>query len=230
MRKSAVTVVALLIAILGVWLMRSSRLADDRNKPLATEFPATSLATTVLPAVAPPSDSATNPRRLFAARVNTFIAAAKPFGIEQSIAPESIVSIQTNKLGTLVLVETDKHLAEFRGHRLMLFASTVDGTDTRRDPSGVNTWYQATAPWTQEQAVSETKRLMQALGISVPVMRVEYEATPITVKNPAGDLVRITPFHNVRVYTTNDSFAVKAEFRMGSSGPGRLTRWFDNTP
>ena len=228
MRKSAPTVLALLLAVIGVWLMRSSRRAEDTRKVLPTESPVRPLATTAPPTV-PASDSTDNPSYLFAQRFNAFVGAVKPFGIEQPIAPESIVSIQTN-LRTLVLVATDKHLAEFRGNKLMLFASTVDGTDTRRDSSAVNTWYQATAPWTQEQAVSETKRLMQALGISVHVVRIEYEATPITVKNPAGDRIKVTPFHNVDVYTTNDSLAVKAEFRMGSSGPGRLTRWFDNTP
>jgi hypothetical protein len=228
MKKGAVTVVALVVAVVGVWLVRSSRRADDTSKGLATESPAP-LTNTGSPTVVIADDS-TNARPLFAQRFNAFIAAVKPFGIEQPIAPESIVSIQTNKLGTLVVVETEKHRAEFRGNKVMLFASAVEGTDTRRDPSAVNTWYQATAPWTQEQAVVETQRLMQQLGISFPVGRIEYEATPIAVKNPTGDLIKITPFHNVRVYATNDSLAVKAEFRMGSSGPGRLTRWFDNTP
>ena len=229
MRKGAITVVAVLLAVVGVWLMRSPRRGDDRSKALP-ESPATPLVTTGSQTVVNASDSTNNPRHVFAQRFNTFITAVKPFGIEQPIAPESIVSIQTNKLGTLVVVETDKHLAEFRGNKLMLFAAAVEGTDTRREPSAVNTWYQATAPWTQEQAVAETQRVMQALGISVSVGRIEYEATPITVKNPSGDPIKVTPFHNVRVFSTNDSLAVKAEFRMGSSGPGRLTRWFDNTP
>jgi len=162
--------------------------------------------------------------------MNTFVTAVKPFGIDQPIVPESIVAMRTNTRPNSVLVRTAKHLAEFQGNKLVLFAATVDGTDTRRDPSAVNTWYQATAPWTKEKAIAETQRLMQALGISFPVGKIEYEAVLMTVKAPSGERVKVTPFHDVSVYRTNGSLGVKAEFRMGDSGPGRLTRWFDNSP
>jgi hypothetical protein len=138
--------------------------------------------------------------------------------------------VTTNKTSRWVVVETETHLAEFQGAKLRLFVSRHDGSDTRRDPRAPEKWYQAVASWSREEALAETHQILNRLGISFPIEREEYEAIPIDVRNPQGQITRVTPFHNVRLYTTNDALAIKAEFRMGESGPGRLTRWFDNTP
>jgi len=228
MRRGAAVVFVLVLAVVGVWLLRSPKRCAERD---AVTRPTASTPTQQVTAASAPADVGTDDaRQVFAQRINTFVAAVKPFGIDEPIAPESILAMRTNTRPHSVVVKTSKHLVDFQGNKLVLFAATVDGTDTRRDPSAANTWYQATAPWTKEQAIAETQRLMQALGISFPVDKIEYEAVLMTVKTPSGERVKVTPFHDVSVYRTNGSLGVKAEFRMGDSGPGRLTRWFDNSP
>lgn len=228
-RRSLVVVAVLITVGFGLWLLQSLRTPKPQTVLNTGSISSvdTQQATAFTSGVVT-ADETKDDRQVFAQRLNKFFEATRPFGIEQAIAPEAIVSIRTNKAG-LILVETRQHLAEFRDTKVTLFASLFDGSDTRRDPSAAKRWFNATAPWTQEQAINETRRLMQTLGIMFPVERFEYESTPLDVKTPTGETINVTPFHDVRVYTTNNSLAVKAEFRMNNSGAGRLTRWFDNT-
>lgn len=169
--------------------------------------------------------------------INQFIAQARPFGADTAIRPEDITWVKANNYGRSHLAETKTDLYEVWGERVASFMSHAEGTDTRRDTNAPSRWYQATAPWTKEEALKETYAIMGRLGLKATEANlekggdresVEYEATPTRAKTPAGEIVTVTPFHNVWLHFTNG--AVNAEYRMGSSGPGRLVRWFTTLP
>lgn len=158
--------------------------------------------------------------------INRFITNTHPFGLDTPILPEEIKWIRTNNNGWSLLVETKSHLYEVSGSNVTFFLSNFDGIDTRRDPTARGRWYQAIAPWTQEEAVKETYAIMERLGITSVIGRIEYEATPIHVSTPTGETVEVAPFHTVWLHGTNDIGALEAQYRVSSSGPGRLVRFF----
>ena len=144
------------------------------------------------------------------------------------IRPEEVKFVRTNRTGRIVYVETETHLFEFHGERLAFFFSRYDGTDARRDPTAMDRWHQASASWSKEEAVQETRAILGKLGVKAAIIREEYEPFTVSVTKTDGQKVRATPFHTVRLYAANDAMVIEAEFRMSSSGPGRLVRWFNN--
>lgn len=168
--------------------------------------------------------------RFFLPEANRFTTGASPFGLEAPIRLEEVKFVRTNRTGRIVYVETDTHLFEFHGQRLAFFFSRYDGTDARRDPTVMDRWHQASAPWSKEEAIQATRAIMGKLGVKANITREEYEPFTVSVTNPDGQKIRATPFHTVRLYTANDDMVIEAEFRMSGSGPGRLVRWFNNVP
>ena len=116
------------------------------------------------------------------------------------------------------------------GSLLRLFESLSDGSDTRRNPESMSTWYRSTGQWTEQEAVDQTMRMLERLG--VPASRVakhRFRPSTMTVKNPAGETVRVTPFYRVDVYDKTDVDDADAgflyvEYRMDQSPPGKVTR------
>ena len=112
---------------------------------------------------------------------------------------------------------------------LRLFEALYDGSDTRRNPDAVNGWYQATGKWTEAEAVEETFRLMQAMGMPTnQVTRHRFRASAITVKDREGNSVRVTPFYTVQMCDKNDddySYILGVQYRIGQSPPAHVTRW-----
>ena len=115
------------------------------------------------------------------------------------------------------------------GALLRLFESLHDGSDTRRKPEAMNTWHQATGKWSEAEAVGETFRLMERVGMPTnQVVRHRFRASEITVKDPAGNPVRVTPFYTVQMCRSDDddySYILGVQYRIGASGPAHLTRW-----
>jgi hypothetical protein len=166
----------------------------------------------------------------FSETINQFIERTRPFGLKAAIHHEQITYVRTNNHGRTVLVGTKNHLFELHGNRVIFFMSNSDCLQAGMEPTARSSWYQATAPWTKDQAFQETYAIMDRLGIKAKVARVEYDATPLKVRNPAGDNVEVTPFHTLWLHMTNDLGAIEAQFRMGTSGPGHLTRWMSTVP
>jgi hypothetical protein len=112
---------------------------------------------------------------------------------------------------------------------LRLFESLYDGYDTRRNPDAVNSWYQSTGKWSEAAAVGETLRLMEAMKMPTnQVARHRFRASAITVKNPSGNDVRVTPFYTVQMCNATDddySYFLGVQFRIGAEPPARVTRW-----
>ena len=163
--------------------------------------------------------------------INQFIANARPFGLDQPVRAAEITYVRTNGHGKSVMVETAGHMYEFQGTTPRFFMSKHDCLNAvRDDPAARSRWHQARASWTKEEALAETYAIMARLGIKATVGRVEYEAVPMPVKTPAGERVEVTPFHTIWLHMTNDVGALQAQFRMGTSGPGRLVTFFSTVP
>ena len=162
--------------------------------------------------------------------VTRFIAIAQPFGLDRPIKPEDIIG-STNYPKNQVVFETKTHTLEFFGKRLHHFLANLDMSNPVGDDhalhNGMKTWYQATAKWTEQEALAETLRILQQLGIQATWEKQEAKPFPITVKNPQGESVDVIPFYKVTLEGPRGT--VMAEFRMGQSGPGRLTEWFNHT-
>ena len=182
------------------------------------------------------------------------LAVLKPYGSEPSkvfnTGREISVQYRTNRQGGITIevgVRSDSHQASFlagpvdargehinpslpEGPLLTQFASLYDGSDTRRNPAATNTWYRSTGQWSEEEAVTETLRLLAGLGVPRErIVKHKFRASPMTVNNPAGEPVRVTPFYRVDVYDKHDSpdddpgFIIM-EFRMDEKPPGKVTR------
>lgn len=162
---------------------------------------------------------------------NRFVILAAPYALEKPITPADVVSVMTNNFGNGYLLGTETHFAEIdkRG-ALRFFMSNEHSSYSRKNPDERKNWYRATAKWTKKEALAETYRILERLGIHLAVSKEEAEPFEIAVKNPDSERVNVTPFYTVKLYNTNNSMVIEAEFRLGESGPGRLTRWFDNIP
>ncbi|HEU0009858.1 MAG TPA: hypothetical protein VFT34_08590 [Verrucomicrobiae bacterium] len=229
-------VLAAIIALvaLGVLLWRGPRRQAQTSAPPESDLPAAAAPSEPMkrksaqPTNAPLVSTEAIPA--FFEAINEFIANARPFGLDNPISRDQIKSIWTNGTGRIVYLETQGHLFEFHGKKLAFFMSIDDGLHTRRDPTARKRWYQASAPWTKEEALKETYAILERLEIKATIDKIEYEATPIHVLTPTGETVEVAPFHTVWLHGTNDIGALEAQYRMSSSGPGRLVRFFTTMP
>ena len=177
-----------------------------------------------------------------------------PYGMEAQGKVETGAQLRTNRAGGIKIevgVWTDKYYASFvagpldstgkhtnpflpPGALLTQMHSLRDGSDTRRDPDAMNTWHRSTGVWTEHDAVTETFRLMEQMGMPTnQVVKYRYYGTPITVNTPSGDKARVTPFHQVQMskYANDDySSFLNVEYRIDDKPPGRVTRWWSWPP
>jgi hypothetical protein len=186
---------------------------------------------------------------------NKLTSRLEPYGnVDNGRNREVFVQRRTNQAGGInieVEVRSTTHKATFGagpislegkhtnpflpdGALLNLFASLELGSDTRRNQDAVNSWYQSTGVWSEQEAVAETFRLMEQMGMPTnQVVTHRFKATPITVKNPAGESVRVTPFYMVQMSkdaNDDDSSFLNVEFRIDDKPPGKVTRWFSWPP
>jgi hypothetical protein len=170
--------------------------------------------------------------------LNRFVSLVQPFGTDGPTKEEEVTCVNMDR--DRLLLETKSHLAEFfakkrvrSAPKLRHFRATQDMSNPVALPEAkaeaVKTWYKATAKWTEQEALAETHRILEKLGIRFEVAA--SEVTPITTKvqTPTGERVTVTPFWTVKLSDTAGNRRIMAEFRMGESGPGRITEWFDNT-
>ena len=105
--------------------------------------------------------------------------------------------------GVRLLLETKSHLAEFfiKGRatpKLRNFLATQDMSNpvakSEAKKELEKTWYKAAAKWTEQEAVAETHRILEKLGIRFEIG--ESKARPITteVRTPTGE--RVTSLHS----------------------------------
>lgn len=184
-----------------------------------------------------------------AAGFDTVCKALRPYsGLGQ--ATNSSVALRTNRQGSVnveIWVVSTTHIASFvagplshEGRHVNPFApdgallgkltSLRDSSDTRDNPEAMNSWYQASGTWSEDGAVRETLRLMEELGIPTnQVVRHRFHATPLTVSDPSGTKVGVTPFYSVQMCKSSDndySYFLSAEYRMGDAPPGKVTDWY----
>jgi hypothetical protein len=159
---------------------------------------------------------------------NKFITLTKPYGLDRPIRSEDVIYV-TNRGKSQTMFETKTHIVEFTGSKMHNFLATLDSSNPVAKPQekqeARNKWYQATGAWTTDEALAETQRIMQTLGLG----GVQWESTnvePFTLqlRNPQGEQVTVTPFYRVTLRAPHNTLT--AEFRMGQSGPGRITEWY----
>ena len=116
------------------------------------------------------------------------------------------------------------------GALLNLFASLYDGSDTRRNPEANKSWYQSTGTWTEQEAVSETFRLMEQLDIPTnQVVSHKFHGSSVGVEDLSGNKVRVTPFYTVQMSkdaADEDNSFLNVEYRIDQNPPGKVTRLF----
>ncbi len=166
---------------------------------------------------------------------NRFARLVQPFGMN-GLEEEDVTYVNMDR--DRLLLETKTHLAEFftRGRptpKLRHFLASQDMSNPVAKPEGKEearkTWYKATAKWTEQEALAETHRILEKLGIRFEVGASKVTPFTIEVPTPTGERVTVTPFWTVDLMDTAGDLRIIAEFRMGESGPGRLTEWFDHT-
>jgi hypothetical protein len=167
---------------------------------------------------------------------NRFARLVQPFGMDR-VEEEEVTYVNMDR--DRLLLETKTHLAEFftrnrSAPKLRHFIASQDTSNPVTRPEGKeearSTWYKATAKWTEQEALAETQRIMEKLGIRFEVGSSRVTPLTIEVPTPTGGRVTVTPFWTVDLMDTAGSLRIIAEFRMGESGPGRLTEWFDHAP
>jgi hypothetical protein len=234
--KARILLAAVAVMVLGVLLALVLR----RNSGKRQQNAAT-MVEQVQPPPPPPVPTTTNNSlintptkgRAFN-EFNRFVTLVKPYGLDGPIDEGDVTFVREEAKGRL-LMETKTHLADFvprdgrSGPVIHHFLATQDMSNPVASPEGKNEarskWYQATAKWTAEEALAETQRLMQTLGIGgVAWQSTNVEPFTIDVKNPQGQSVTVTPFYTVTLKAPHHTLT--AEFRMGQSGPGRLTEWY----
>lgn len=183
----------------------------------------------------------------------TLLSTLQPYGATGPIK-QTYSQFRTNREGGINIeigVASDTHYASFgagpvdakgkhinpslpSGALLRSFYSLHDSSDTRRNPEAMSSWYKSTGTWSEVEAVSETFRLMQRLGIPTnQVVRYRYEPSTLTVQTPDGSKVRVTPFHTVAMCKSSDddySSFLELEYRIDEKPPGRVTRWHSWPP
>ncbi|MCI0744404.1 MAG: hypothetical protein L0Y58_03260 [Verrucomicrobia subdivision 3 bacterium] len=169
--------------------------------------------------------------------LNRFVTLVRPYGLDEPIKPEDILHVEPDRVGpkARMVLATKTHLAEIDRHNLLrFFYATYDRSNPVAEPEAkqeaMRKWSQATGKWSPEEALAETYRIMERLGIRFKVSRYDVDAPKLRMKNPQGDTVEVTPFYMIKLYDTNDSMVIDAEFRIGELGPGRLTMWWANLP
>jgi hypothetical protein len=170
---------------------------------------------------------------------NRFVSLVQPFGTDGPTKEEEVTCVNLDR--DRLLMETKPHLADFftRGRvraapKLRHFIASQDMSNPVAKPEGKEearkTWYKATAKWTQQEALAETHRILEKLAIRFDVGASKVTPFTIEVPTPTGERVTVTPFWTVDLMDRAGDLKIIAEFRMGESGPGRLTEWFDHTP
>lgn len=167
-----------------------------------------------------------------------FATLANPYGIDQPIKEEDLVSLTFED--DRYMCQTKTHLAELKNRgrarsapKLHHFLATQDMSNPVALPEAKaeakRKWYLATAPWTEKEALAETYRILEKLRIRFQVGGEKVIPFTVEVITPTGERVTVTPFYTVELSDATGSTVLIAEFRMGQSGPGRLTEWWDNT-
>jgi hypothetical protein len=231
----------LLLGLAALAVLLAILVQQTRVKPTRVVNTHRSLATTeAAPHEAPVPALETNRAEVPTALLNEFnrfVGLVKPYGLDEPIKPEDILHVVPDRPGpkARITLATKTHLAEIDRHNnLRFFYATYDRSNPVALPEAkreaMKNWYQATGKWSPEEALAETYRIMERLGIRIKVGRYEVDAPRWKAKNPQGDTVEVTPFYMVKLYSTNDSMIIDAEFRVTESGPGRLTMWWANVP
>lgn len=236
-RRAAIIATGLaLIAIVVWWLSKSGgEKAEPPRSTVAVSTPR-EVRTNAPLAGSEPATNRVSVSPIFLSELNRFIAAAKPYGGLEQIKPEDVIAAETNR-GRFML-ETKTHLADFvakdlavpRLHHFIVMphASRPLVATPEGQREAMAQWYKATGKWSAEEALAETYRIMEQLGIKLAVSRHEVNAQELPMKNPQGETVLVTPFYQVKLFNTNNTMSIDAEFRVGESGPGRLTMWWAN--
>lgn len=229
----------LVIAALAVLIAVFSRRASVQTKNLADTNPVIQIMQAPTNS-APAPESQTNHAEIapeLLHEFNRFIILAKPYGLDEPIKPQEIIAAEPDRVGpkARMALATKTHLAEIDRHNhLRFFISNFDHSNPVAEPEAkrdaMKKWYQATGKWSGEEALAESYRIIERLGISLTVARYEIEAPKLAMKNSQGERVEVTPFYKVKLFNAKDSMVIDAEFRVGESGPGRLTMWWENLP
>jgi hypothetical protein len=246
-RFVALTATLLALVVVVMWFRRSSRserppeptnVADTNIESKLARVRAASTSM-LAPFVATNKTLLTTPLawRSFQ-ELNRFVSLVQPFGTDGTIKEEAVIYVNLEH-GRL-LMETETHLGDFfaKGRvssapKLHHFLAKLDMSNPVALPEAKReaekTWYKATAQWTEQEALAETQRILEKLEIRFQASA--SKVTPITteVRTPTGERVTVTPFWTVELWDADGHRRIMAEFRMGESGPGRITEWFDNT-
>jgi hypothetical protein len=110
---------------------------------------------------------------------------------------------------------------------LLVSANSSLGSE-RTLPEHKADWHKLTGTWTEQEAIAETRAILQRLGAKGTLASATvatYEAPALPVAGPDGKPVERTPFAHVYLHNTNGNMLVQAQYRLEASGPG-LVRWW----
>lgn len=131
----------------------------------------------------------------------------------------------------VIIANTPTHIAQIYNGRLSKIQSQIGGSDTRRDPSAEANWYSGPVVWSDQDAIAETMRILQAIGATQTFSAVrdgkkEVMADETRIRQADGSVTRAVPFKTVRLHNQDGVMLVEAEYRMGPTGSAGLSMWF----
>jgi hypothetical protein len=236
--KTRYWILVLLVAVIALLLWRRG---NPSGQPVITEANAPSVANQM-------SDSATKASRLQLFRerpaipaaddphahalelAQQWIAAARPPNCDPTVT--NVIERTQPRTGRVIGIEiiTPTHCIEvarrFDGE-MVNFAQSHYGTD-RTTPEYEAKWYQCTEPsWTEQRATAEAWATLERLGATQTLKRIvatNYQAIPLPLRTPEGNIIMVAPFVTVSFLDAKDSSLMDALYRMEPSNAG-LVRW-----
>lgn len=234
--RYALLTCAVLVVLLLLWRQNSPSTApvpvtENRPAELTAQKSVTTPAS--LPAMhraAPLATSTLDETKARAAALMLqWAQAARPHNFDPVIKG---YQVHTNREGEVKLlgISTRTHFLTMarRSDGEMIQSATASFDSERTPPEYKTNWHKLTGKWTEQEAIAETRAILQRLGAKGTLASATvatYEAPALPVAGPDGKPVERTPFAHVTLHSTNGNRLVQAQYRLEANGPG-LVRWW----
>ena len=228
----------LLVAVIAALLLwrhgNPNQSVIETNSPSANQMSmsdsATKKASTKLFPERPAIPTTDDPHAHAIELAQQWLSAARPAKCDPTVT--NVIARTHPGTGKLVEIQiiTPTHYVEVAKRsdgEMVNFASSHYDCD-RTTPEHEAKWYQCTEPpWTEQQATAEAWATLERLGETQTlklIVATNYEAIPLPLRTPEGNIVMATPFVNVSFLDAKGGSIVTAQYRMEPSKAG-LVRW-----
>jgi hypothetical protein len=224
-----------LVVLVAIMAKRRSRTLPEKTEILAA--PASAAASATSTDVAPLTVNTTKTNGVSYTSEEAVAAMLKKFGAVASLYdfnPE-VTNYSRRVVGPAkleaVIAMTPTHIAQINNGRLTKIQSQIGGSDERRDPSVMKSWYAGPVVWSDQDAIAETMRILRAIGATETLTMIQggkQEVIPLErlIPNEDGTRTTTTPFKLVKLSSKEGYGLVNAEYRMSAKGSDGLTVWF----